>query len=199
MASIRVKVEPATWRRYPVAQRADDERTTSGRARLDVDLTVVADHQTQGARSDLGARHHDVLADEAVLEAGDVADDAAAHDHRVLDLAVDDDAVVAHGGERADEAVLDHGAGADDERTAQRGVGDGGAGLDDDPAVEHARLVDGAVDARLDLLEQQTVGLEQRRELAGIDPPAGELLLADPLALVDEPLDGVGDLEFASR
>ena len=31
-----------------------------------------------------------------------------------------------------------------------------------------------AVDARLELLQQEPVGLEQRRELAGVDPPAGQ-------------------------
>ena len=51
----------------------------------------------------------------------------------------------------------------------------------------------------LDLLQQQPVRLEQRRQLAGVDPPAGEHLAAHPVALVDQPLDGVGDLELAAR
>ena len=36
--------------------------------------------------------------------------------------------------------------------------------------------------AGLDLLQQQPVGLQQRRQLAGVDPPAGEQLGAHPVA-----------------
>ena len=71
-------------------------------------------------------------------------------------------------------------------------------GLDDDPAVDRRRVVDRAVDARLELLEQQPVGLEQRRQLAGVDPPARQQLGAHPVAVVDQPLDGVGDLQLAA-
>ena len=52
---------------------------------------------------------------------------------------------------------------------------------------------------RLEGLEHQTVALEQRILLAGVDPPALEYFVAHPLALIDQPLDGVGDLEFATR
>ena len=54
------------------------------------------------------------------------------------------------------------------------------------------------VDAGLERLQQQAVALEQRVELAGVDPPAVEDLVADPVAVVDEPLDGVGDLQLAA-
>ena len=60
-------------------------------------------------------------------------------------------------------------------------------------------VVDGAVDAVLDLLEQQAVGLEQRGQLPRVDPPPGQQLGAHPVAVVDQPLDGVGDLELAAR
>ena len=69
----------------------------------------------------------------------------------------------------------------------------------DDAAVDHGALVDLAVDALLDPLEQEPVGLEQRGELPGVDPPAAEQLAAHLMAVVDQPLDGVGDLEFAAR
>ena len=65
------------------------------------------------------------------------------------------------------------------------------------PSSDDAASTD-AVDPRLDLLEQQPVGLEQRRQLAGVDPPAGEQLGAHPLAVGDQPLDGVGDLQLAA-
>ena len=61
------------------------------------------------------------------------------------------------------------------------------------------RLVDLALDAAFDRLEEATVGLEERRLLAGVDPPAAEHLGAHPVPVVDQPLDGVGDLEFAAR
>ena len=50
----------------------------------------------------------------------------------------------------------------------------------------------------VELLEQQPVGLEQRRQLAGVDPPAGEQLGAHAVAGRDQPLDGVGDLQLAA-
>src|SRR4029079_7265967 len=129
---------------------------------LDVDLTMVSDHQAQRARPQARPADHRLLADQAVLEALDVDDPAAFHDHRVLDLAVDDLAAFTDGRERTDEAVGDASAGADDQRSAQDRVGDDGAGFDDDPTIDARCLVDLAVDTGLDLLEQQPVGLEQR-------------------------------------
>src|SRR3954471_12030560 len=82
---------------------------------LDVDLAMVADHQAQRTRSEVRTADDRLLADEAVLESLDVDDLAAFHDHRVLDLAVDDLAPVADGRERADEAVGDGCSGADHE------------------------------------------------------------------------------------
>src|SRR4029078_257206 len=57
---------------------------------LDVDLTMVADHQAQGARPQARPADHRLLADQAVLEALDVDDPAAFHDHRALDLSLAD-------------------------------------------------------------------------------------------------------------
>ena len=117
--------------------------------------------------------------------------------HRVLDLGVADLATGADGAERPDEAVRDLGARPDDGRAAHMAAHQAGAGLDHDPAVELAVGVDLAVDAPLDPLEQQAVGLEQRRELPGVDPPPAQDLGQDRVAGVDQPLDGVGDLELA--
>src|SRR4051794_14526552 len=165
---------------------------------FDVDLAVVADHQAQGSWSQPRPADDCLLADQAVFEALDVDDRAAFHDHRVLDFAVDDLTALTDGRERADEAVGDSCPGADDHRTAQDRVGDDRARLDDHAAVEARCLVDLSVDARLDLLQQQSVRLQKRSELAGVDPPARQELAADALALIDEPLDGVGDLQLAS-
>ena len=74
-----------------------------------------------------------------------------------------------------------------------------GAGLDDDPPFDARRVVEPAVDLRRDRVEHEAVALEQRVLLAGVDPPAGEDLVAHPVPLVDQPLDRVGDLELAAR
>ena len=55
-----------------------------------------------------------------------------------------------------------------------------------------------AVEPGLDLLEQEAVGLQQRRQLAGVDPPAGEQLRAHAVAGRDQPLDRIGDLQLAA-
>ena len=88
---------------------------------------------------------------------------------------------------------------ADHERAAQGRVGDDRAGFDNDPAIDRRRVIDLAVDSGLDLFEEQAVGFKQRRELAGVDPPALEDLVHHRVALVDQPLDRVGDLELAAR
>ena len=102
------------------------------------------------------------------------------------------------GAERPDEAVDDARAGADGDRAADRRVHDLGAGLDHHPPVDRRRVVDRAVDPRLDLLEQQPVGLEQRRELPGVDPPALSSSVRTRWPCVDQPLDRVGDLQLAA-
>ena len=107
-------------------------------------------------------------------------------------------AALADGGERADVAAGDAGAGADDGRAAHVRVEQLGAGLDDDAALDPARALQLAVDARLERLEHPGVRLEQRVLLAGVEPPALEHLVADGVAVVDQPLDGVGDLELAA-
>ena len=60
-------------------------------------------------------------------------------------------------------------------------------------------VVDLAVDAGLDRVEHQPVAVEQRILLAGVDPPALQDLVRDPVAMIDEPLDRVGDLELTAR
>src|SRR3954447_19797955 len=128
-----------------------------GSVSFDVDLAVVTDHQSQGAWPQARPADHCLLANEAVLEPLDVDDSAAFHDHRVLDFAVHDLAAITDGRERPDEAVRHSGPGTNDQGTAQDRVGDDRTGLDDDPAVEARCLVHLAIDASLDLLEEQPV------------------------------------------
>ena len=61
----------------------------------------------------------------------------------------------------------------DDDRAADAAVAHHCAGLDHDPAVDVRRVVDVAVDRRLERLEHPAVRLEQRI-LAGVEPPAGQ-------------------------
>ena len=115
----------------------------------------------------------------------------------MLELGPADLAAVVHRRVRPDVAVGDRGVLTDDGRAADVGVDHHRALLDDDPALDARRGVDAAVDARLDRLEHQTVALEQRLELAGVLPPTVEHLVTDLVAVVDQPLDRVGDLQLA--
>ena len=63
--------------------------------------------------------------------------------------------------------------------------------------IESASTV--PADVELDGLEHEAVALQQGLQLAGVLPPAVEHLVAHPVAVVDEPLDRVGDLELAAR
>ncbi len=71
--------------------------------------------------------------------------------------------------------------------------------FDDDRADERRFRVDLPVDPALQRTEDEPVGLEQVVFLAGIDPVVTDGLGADVKARVDQPLDGVRDLELASR
>ena len=71
--------------------------------------------------------------------------------------------------------------------------------LEHDAPVDPRRSRHLAVDAAVEGLEHPGVRLEQRILLAGVEPPALEDLVADGVAAVDEPLDGIGDLELAAR
>src|SRR4051812_33378306 len=163
-----------------------------------VDLAVVAEHEAGGAGSGAGPGDLDLLADEGVLDPRDPDDLAALQHHCVLDLGVDDLAVVGDRCERPDEAVLDPGPLADDGGPAHGRVLDHRAGLDHHPSLDLAVAFDGALDELLEGLEDQAVGFEQRRQLPGVDPPALQHLVAHLVALVEQPLDRLGDLELAA-
>ena len=108
-------------------------------------------------------------------------------------------AFVADRSERADEAVDDPRVASDHHRPADSGVDDLGAGGDHDATVEAGCGIDTALDARLDLLQQQPVRLEQWRQLAGVDPPPVEPFGPHAVTTVDQPLDGIGDLQLTAR
>ena len=73
------------------------------------------------------------------------------------------------------------------------------AGLDDDLAFDARLGVDRPVDAPLDRVEDQPVGLEHVLELAGVLPPALDDVRPDLEAAIDQVLDGVGDLELVAE
>src|SRR5688572_16353422 len=124
---------------------------------LDVDLAVVADHQPQRARPLRRSLDDGFVADEAVLEPRDLQHLRVVHHHRVLDLAVHHLTAVADCRERTDEAVDDSRVLTDRHRAADRRVHDLGTVGNDDASVHRRVGVDLAVDARLDLLQQQAV------------------------------------------
>src|SRR6478609_2835892 len=103
--------EASTWRTKLEPMNPAAPVTNSfiglGCPSLDVDLAVVADHETQRPGTNPGAAHDRLPSDEAVLQTGDVEDTAVRHHHGVFDLTVDDLALLPDRAERADEAV-DH-------------------------------------------------------------------------------------------
>ena len=71
------------------------------------------------------------------------------------------------------------------------------AALDRHAALD-ARVDQLAVEALLDVVEDQAVGLEHVLHLAGVLPPAAHDVRVDPQPGVDQMLDRVGDLELAA-
>ena len=89
------------------------------------------------------------------------------------------------------------GAAADDRRAAHGRALQPRAGLDHDPPL-HARVDQLALDALVEVVEDQLVGLEHVLHLAGVLPPAVHDVRVDAQAAVDQRLDRVGDLELAA-
>ena len=116
----------------------------------------------------------------------------------MLDLRRRDHAACADRRVRPDVGVADARAGADDRRAAHRRALEHGAALDDDAPVA-LRVDQLAVDLRLDAVQHEPVGLEHVVQAAGVLPPAAHDVRLDALAVVDEVLDRVGDLQLAAR
>ena len=106
--------------------------------------------------------------------------------------------VVVDAGERADVAVDDAGVFADDGRAADDTVDDLGAAstvtrpstLLSRSTYPSTRCVNSS--STWSLASSMSIGL------AGVDPPAAVNVRVDADTVVDQPLDGVGDLEFAA-
>src|SRR5665811_1374827 len=164
----------------------------------DLDLALVADQHPQGLRHAVAAGQLHFAAQQAGLHArAEVFDDGAGEHDRVLDFGAADSDVLAERGVGADVGALDPRAGADHRRAAHGRATQLRPGLDHDPALDLAGLVDLAVDARLELLEHQAVGLEHVGELAGVLPPAADDLRLDLVAVLDQALDRLGYLQLA--
>ena len=116
----------------------------------------------------------------------------------MLDLGRLDQAALPDRGVGADVGVDQPCSRADDRGPAHGRALDPRARLDDDATVE-LRVLDHAVAARLERVEDQPVGLEHVGELAGVLPPALHDVGLDAHAPVDHVLDRVGDLELAAR
>src|SRR5262249_43100235 len=137
--------------------------------------------------------------DQARLDAHtDVGQARALQHDRVLDLAAADHDAVADRREGPDVRLLDPGPAADDRGATDRAVDDLGPRLGD-PLAPHLGALGDALDARLQRVEDDAVGFQHVLELAGVLPPALDDVRPDGAALVDQPLDRVGDLELAPR
>ena len=125
----------------------------------------------------------------------------------MLDLRAPHRAPMVDGAVRTDVGVVDDGALTDDRRAAHRAVAQLSPGLDDHLALE-ADVVGEAprTCARLHVVEDDAIGLQQILEPAGVLPGRhrglmlrGDEVRSDVAAGVDHPLDGVGDLQLAAR
>ena len=158
----------------------------------------VADHEAVGLRQGGAAADRHVPADEAGLDPVlEVADRRAGEHDRVLQLRAVDRHVLADGRVGPDVGVADVRSGADHGRPADGGALELRAGLDRHAAL-HPRVDQLAVVALLDVVEDQAVGLQHVRHLAGVLPPAVHDVGVDAAAAVHQRLDRVGDLELAA-
>lgn len=96
-------------------------------------------------------------------------------------------------------AVLKDRARADHDGALHEGAGDLRAGLDDNGADQHALVVDLALHAAFDAVEEHLVALQDVLDAAGVLPVPAVLLGPDGRAVGHQPLDGVGDLQLAAR
>ena len=102
------------------------------------------------------------------------------------------------GGEGPDVGVDDPRPLADYRGAADDAVDDLAAGLEDDAPFDAGGGVDRAGALRLQALEDGPVRFQDVAHLAGIDPAAFGDLAAHVEAVVDQVLDGVGDLQLAA-
>src|SRR5258708_38787807 len=116
----------------------------------------------------------------------------------MLDLRTADVAAKINRGEGADVGVLDEGALANDGRASNQRSLDDSPLLDNHVADELGLGVDISMIAGLGALQDDPVGVEHVLELAGVLPPSFDQVRQHLAALINQPLNRVGDLELAS-
>ena len=94
--------------------------------------------------------------------------------------------------------MLDSRPWADDDGTADHGVDDLRSFGDHDLALDPALVVDGSLHVVLLRVEDGAIGFEHVGRLAGVLPPPLDDVRVDGAAVVDEPLNRVGDLELVA-
>src|SRR5437870_2803290 len=90
-------------------------------------------------------------------------------------------------------------AASDDGWTADDGAFDHRTLLDHDLALDAAVRIDGAIDAPVERVEDQSIGFEHVLELARVFPPTLNDTWPHREAAIDEVLDGVGDFELVAE
>ena len=171
-----------------------------GRRSLHVDLAMVADHQPQraGPRATC-ARRPPPCRSGCPRGAGcrSTLDPSMTTECSTSLLTISQPSPMALNG--PDEAVDDRVLAADRHRTADRRVDDLGALGDDDAAVDRRRGVDRAVDLGSIFSSSRRFASSSGVSLpVSIHHPVSSSVRTR-LPLVDEPLDGVGDLQLAAR
>ena len=139
------------------------------------------------------------FSDERLLDGRHVDQRAVGQHDRVRDLRADNPAPGVDRRKRPDATLLDSRPFADDRGAGDRRCHHRRTAADDNRAFETRAVVDASGDVTGERLEHQAVALEQVTQLAGVDPPARDDLAGDGATLVDQPLDGVGDLQLAAR
>src|SRR4030042_5299899 len=130
------------------------------------DLALVPDHEPVGQGFGRAFVDAHFAADQAFVDpAPDINDLAALADNAVLDLGLDDPAVLLDGGERADVGIGDLGPGADDSRRADGARPHRDPFLDDHLAADPRGFVHRSLDHHADGLEGGPVGLEDVLDL----------------------------------
>src|SRR5262249_11872965 len=156
---------------------------------------MIPQYKAVGARLQRRAGDLDIPADQAILQAmRQVADYPVLQHDRVLDLATLDHTVVVDRGEWADAAIDDPGVLAINARPADGAIADLSAFLENHIANQLRVTVDVPFPQRRQLFQDQAVRLQHIVLLAGVDPPA-LVDVREPLpAMLDQPLDRIGDL-----
>src|SRR6266542_6985784 len=169
-------------------------------AAYDADLGVVADQESVDTGTLQARMNTDVGADKGIRDAdGDSLQARALQHDRVLDLAALDETVRPDRRVRTDEGVPDLGARPDDGGAAHGRADESGSRLEDDLPFHAASRVQPVEALRSKGVEDDAVGFEHVLDLPGVLPPARDDVRVNALAVIHEPLDGIGDLQLLPR